>query len=77
VLNWLRQKCAGGKSVELRNLMRSLSLPKAIAITTVNTLIAQDRVQASGFVDKRVILDLEEVPAEGARKITLGLRPNQ
>ena len=77
VLSWLRQKCAGGKSVELRDLMRSLNLPKAIAVTAVNTLIGQDRVQASGTVDKKPVVDLEEVPAKGGRKITLRLRANQ
>jgi hypothetical protein len=77
VLNWLRQKCTGGKSVELRELMRSLNLPKAIAVTAINTLIGQDRVQASGSVDKRQIEDLEEVPTKGGRRITLRLRANQ
>jgi hypothetical protein len=71
VLSWLRQKCAGGKCVELRALMRSLNLPKAIAVAAVNTLIGQGRVLASGIVDKRQIADLEEVPAKGGRGITL------
>jgi Toprim domain len=77
VLSWLRQKCAGGKSVELRELMRSLNLPKAIAVTAVNTLIGQDRVQASGTVDRRPVVDLEEVPARGGRLIALRLGANR
>ena len=77
VLSWVRQKCAGGKSVELRDLMRALNLPKHVAVAVVNTLIAQGLVLASGTVDKQHVEDIEEVPAKGGRLITLRLKPTR
>jgi hypothetical protein len=74
VLSWLREKCKGGKVVRLRDLLRALSLPKDAALTAVNTLIAQDRVLASGTVDGKYVPDLTEVPISGAREVDLRLR---
>jgi hypothetical protein len=74
VLSWLREKCKGGKVVRLRALSRALSLPKDAALIAVNTLIAQDRVLASGTVDGKYVPDLTEVPIRGAREVDLRLR---
>ena len=61
----------------LRDFSRTLNLPKAIAFAVVNNLIGQGKVTASGYVDKQHVVDMEEVPAKGGRKITLRLKPTR
>src|SRR5262245_6746792 len=74
---WVAGKCSDRKRVGLGDFSRTLNLPKAIAFAVVNNLIGQGKVTASGYVDKQHVVDMEEVPAKGGRKITLRLKPTR